>query len=73
LTEEKKAALFDREAAKATNETLVRKIALLEEERDAAEKNLKETVEKYVRSPRCLCRTSSMWQTPTSRYQGGAF
>jgi hypothetical protein len=70
---EKKAALVEGENAKANNETLNRKIALLEEELDAAEKNLKETVEKYIWSPRCLCRTSSVWQTPTGRYQGGAF
>lgn len=39
----------DREAgetSKMTNEGLVRKIQLLEEELDAAEKNVKETVEK---------------------------
>jgi tropomyosin len=41
----------DREAgetSKMTNEGLVRKIQLLEEELDAAEKNVKETVEKCV-------------------------
>lgn len=36
------------EHSKMTNEGLVRKIQLLEEELDAAEKNVKETVEKYV-------------------------
>jgi tropomyosin, fungi type len=36
------------EASKMTNEGLARKIQLLEEELDVAEKNVKETVEKYV-------------------------
>lgn len=57
---EKKTALLDAEAGKATNESLTRKIALLEEELDAAEKNLKETVEKYEPSPRRIRRTSSV-------------
>jgi tropomyosin len=51
---EKKLALAEAESGKATNESLNRKIALLEEELDAAEKNLKETVEKYVLSSRRL-------------------
>lgn len=70
---DKKTALVEAEANKSANDSLTRKIALLEEELDAAEKNLKETVEKYDPSPRCICRTSSVWQTPTSGYQGGAF
>jgi hypothetical protein len=70
---DKKVALAEAETVKATNDSLVRKIALLEEELDAAEKNLKETVEKYVPSPRRLRRTSSVWQAPTGRHQGGAF
>jgi tropomyosin len=40
------------ESSKMTNEGLIRKIQLLEEELDAAEKNVKETVEKCVFSPR---------------------
>lgn len=36
------------EQSKTTSENLNRKVQLLEEELDAAEKNLKETVEKYV-------------------------
>lgn len=36
------------EHSKTTNEALIRKIQLLEEELDAAEKNVKETVEKCV-------------------------
>src|SRR6267142_113051 len=43
-----KADLEDAERGKATNESLTRKIELLEEELDAAEKNVKETVEKCV-------------------------
>ena len=38
----------DHETSKMNNETLVRKVQLLEEELDNAEKNLKETVEKCV-------------------------
>ena len=34
-------------SSRTTNENLLRKIQLLEEELDAAEKNVKETVEKY--------------------------
>jgi tropomyosin, fungi type len=45
---ESKAAQQEGEASKMTNEGLIRKIQLLEEELDAAEKNVKETVEKYV-------------------------
>jgi len=41
-----KAAREEGEHSKMTNEGLVRKIQLLEEELDAAEKNVKETVEK---------------------------
>jgi tropomyosin len=43
-----KADLDEAERGKATNESLTRKIELLEEELDAAEKNVKETVEKCV-------------------------
>jgi len=43
-----KLALDEAETSKATNETLTRKIALLEDELDTAEKNLKDTVEKCV-------------------------
>lgn len=39
------------EQSKTTSENLNRKVQLLEEELDAAEKNLKETVEKYVARP----------------------
>ena len=38
----------EHETSKTTNEGLQRKIQLLEEELDSAEKNLKETVERYV-------------------------
>jgi Tropomyosin like len=69
---EAKASLSEAESGKTTNEGLVRKVQLLEEELDAAEKNLKETVEKYVLSSCRLCCISSVWQTPTGRYQGGA-
>ncbi|KAJ6614157.1 tropomyosin [Mycena sp. CBHHK59/15] len=41
-----KVAREEGETSKTTNEGLVRKIQLLEEELDAAEKNVKETVEK---------------------------
>jgi hypothetical protein len=37
----------DADASKKTNDGLNRKVQLLEEELDAAEKNVKETVEKY--------------------------
>ena len=43
-----KTAKEDSEQSKSTNEALLRKIQLLEEELDAAEKNAKETTEKYV-------------------------
>lgn len=43
-----KSALEEAEHGKATNESLTRKIELLEDELDTAEKNLKETVEKCV-------------------------
>jgi tropomyosin len=49
-TEEKlkeyKASSLDSEHSKTTADTLIRKVQLLEEELDAAEKNLKETVDK---------------------------
>jgi len=43
-----KTSSLDSEHSKTTAENLVRKVQLLEEELDNAEKNLKETVEKYV-------------------------
>lgn len=43
---ETKAAAVEGEHSKTTNDGLIRKIQLLEEELDAAEKNVKETVEK---------------------------
>lgn len=43
-----KSALEEAEHGKATNDSLSRKIELLEDELDTAEKNLKETVEKCV-------------------------
>jgi tropomyosin len=43
-----KSALEEAERGKATNDSLTRKIELLEDELDTAEKNLKETVEKCV-------------------------
>lgn len=45
---ESKAAQADGEHSKVTNEGLIRKVQLLEEELDAAEKNVKETMEKFV-------------------------
>lgn len=45
---EAKASQEEGESLKSTNENLTRKIALLEEELDAAEKNVKETMEKYA-------------------------
>ena len=45
---ELKSAHEEGETSKTTNEGLVRKIQLLEEELDAAEKNVKETMEKWV-------------------------
>ena len=43
-----KASSSDNEHTKSTSEGLLRKVQLLEDELDAAEKNLKETVEKYA-------------------------
>lgn len=43
-----KTSSLDSEHTKTTAENLTRKVQLLEEELDVAEKNLKETVEKYV-------------------------
>jgi chromosome segregation ATPase len=48
---ELKSAQQEGEHSKSTNEGLLRKIQLLEEELDAAEKNVKETVEKCVLWP----------------------
>lgn len=45
---ELKTTSLDSEQTKTTAENLTRKVQLLEEELDAAEKNHKETVEKYV-------------------------
>lgn len=45
---ELKASSSDNEHTKSTSEGLTRKVQLLEDELDAAEKNLKETVEKYA-------------------------
>lgn len=45
---ELKASSSDNEHTKSTSEGLLRKVQLLEDELDAAEKNLKETVEKYA-------------------------
>lgn len=45
---EAKAGQMDGEHSKTTNEGLVRKVQLLEEELDAAERNVKETVDKCV-------------------------
>ena len=45
---ETKAAAMEGEHSKSTNDGLLRKVQLLEEELDAAEKNVKETVEKWV-------------------------
>lgn len=52
---EAKASQEEGESLKSTNENLTRKIALLEEELDAAEKNVKETMEKYVVATIFLC------------------
>lgn len=46
--QEFKTSSLDSEHTKTTAENLSRKVQLLEEELDKAEKNLKETVEKYV-------------------------
>lgn len=43
-----KSASAEGEQSKQTSELLQRKVQLLEEELDTAEKNLKETVERYV-------------------------
>lgn len=56
------------DTAKSTAENLQRKIQILEEELDTAEKNLKETVDKYVFSTlRCIVRsrTSAPFRVPT--------
>ena len=70
----------EHESSKSTNEGLQRKILLLEEELDTAEKNVKETVERYVHtadhisSPpvnRSSCDASI--QAPSDGSEGGAF
>ena len=43
-----KGSVKDAEATRTTSEGLTRKVALLEEELDASEKNLKDVTEKYV-------------------------
>jgi len=43
-----KTAQEEGEQSKSTNEGLTRKVQLLEEELDTAEKNVKETVERYI-------------------------
>ncbi len=45
---ETKASAQDAESSKSSNDALVRKVQLLEEELDAAEKNSKDVVEKCV-------------------------
>ena len=47
---ETKATAQDAENSKSSNDALSRKVQLLEEELDAAEKHSKEVVEKYVAS-----------------------
>ena len=51
--EKYKKASLEGEQSKTTSEALVRKVQLLEEELDAAEKNVKETVEKCAVYPAC--------------------
>lgn len=58
-----KAATEEGETSKMTAENLTRKIQLLEEELDTAEKNVKETVEKYVLSNSQLL-SRYIWGTP---------
>lgn len=75
-----KSAQQDGEASRTTNEGLLRKVQLLEEELDAAEKNVKETVEKCVATLlSCLMPVRSRvidrcgnFQAEASRCQGGA-
>jgi len=57
-----KATLEEAERGKATNDSLTRKIKLLEDELDTAEKNLKEAVEKcvFVCLLARLCRASEI-------------
>ena len=73
---EAKAAQLEGESSKSVNEGLQRKIQLLEEELDAAEKNVKETVEKYVphRHPDrpILSVMHLRFQAETSGREGGA-
>lgn len=59
LAELKKASV-EGESSKTSAEGLVRKVQLLEEELDAAEKNVKETAEKYVFRLACAARDSIM-------------
>jgi predicted nucleic acid-binding Zn-ribbon protein len=71
-TTELKGALTEVDASKATNESLSRKIVVLEEELDTAEKNVRETMEKCVPPSYPFVVASFVWQTPTGRRQGGA-
>ena len=74
---EMKAQAQDSESSKSTNDALQRKVQLLEEELDAAEKHSKEVVEKCVlacdasRSPRWLMTRCNIMQAATGRCQGG--
>jgi chromosome segregation ATPase len=52
---EAKAAQEEGDSLKGANENLTRKVALLEEELDAAEKNVKETMEKYTAYIAVIC------------------
>ena len=71
-----KSAQQEGELSKATSDELRRKIQLLEDELDAAEKNAKETVEKYVphRHPDrpILSVMHLRFQAETSGREGGA-
>lgn len=74
---EHKQAKEESSNTKDTNEGLSRKIALLEEELDNAEKNLRETTDKYVQAQLqtrhdtfAYCIVSVSLQTPPGRCQG---
>lgn len=64
----------DSTSTKSTAENLARKIQLLEDELDTAEKNVKETMEKYVVSITVMNKIYSFgynrYQIATSRCQG---
>jgi len=59
---EYKASSAEGENSRTTNEGLQRKIQLLEEELDAAEKNAKETVEKYAFSLLLVLMDTDRWR-----------